>query len=49
MMLFEEISTIRTVRSNANSDAGTTDAGTVADTDDTDTDATTNDSVCDAM
>ena len=49
MMFFEEISTIRTVRSNANSDAGTTDAGTVADTDDTDTDATTNDSVCDAM
>jgi hypothetical protein len=56
MMLAEEISAIRTVRSNANSDARTTDAGSVADdagsvadADDTDSDATTNDSVCDAM
>ena len=54
--MMQEISAIRTVRSNANSDAGITDAGSVADdagsvadADDTDSDATTNDSVCDAM
>jgi hypothetical protein len=48
-LMLVESSAIRTVRSNTNSDAGSTNAGTVPDTDDTDTDTTTNGSVCDAM